>query len=243
MISVIVPTMWKPEHMLKMLPMLDDHPLIGEIILIDNNTSKTNQEFLNTLTKLSYHKFEQGNIYVNPAWNYGAKVAKHDKLFIINDDVLINLANLQQVYDSITADKGMIGYSFLSYCTYTIDMFGYFCNSGFGAEFTIDPINPTMYPKSSGMPHPFYGSGYFIHKDSYYQIPEEFKIYYGDLYIYWSNIKNGNANYVIEDGLVMTEYSSTVSSSSLQQIIDHEATILRDIFAQHGLKDIRYNLT
>lgn len=241
MISVIVPTMWKPEHMLKMLPMLDNHPLIGEIILIDNDAAKTNHDLLNQLTKLSYHKFDE-NIFVNPAWNFGAKIAKYDKLFIVNDDVLINIVQLDQIYDQITSDKGMIGFSFLSYCTYTLEAFDSLCNSGFGDTITIDPIDPREYPKSSGMPHPFYGSAFFVHKNSYFSIPEEFKIYYGDLYIYLSNLKNARPNYVIEDGLVMTEYSSTVSSMSLQQIINHESDILKEIFEKHELKDFRYNL-
>ena len=243
MISVIVPTMWKAlEYTKPMLQKLDNHPLIGEIILIDNDTSKTDHEFLNQLSKLTYVSFEQGNIFVNPAWNHGAKIAKFDKLFIINDDVLINLIQLNQIYEQITPDKGMIGFSFLCYCTYTLDAYETLCNSGFGDEITIAPIDPREFPRSSGMPHPFYGSAYFIHKQSYYDVPDEFKIHYGDLYIYLSNLKNGNANYVIEDGLVMTQYSSTVSSDFAKKILNHEAEILKDVFAKHGLKDIRYNL-
>ena len=44
MISVIVPTMWKAPHLMKMLPLLENHSLIGEVIIIDNDTSKTNAD-------------------------------------------------------------------------------------------------------------------------------------------------------------------------------------------------------
>ena len=52
MISVIIPTMWKAEHLKRMLPMLDAHPLIGEIILIDNDRLKTDHELLKKISKL-----------------------------------------------------------------------------------------------------------------------------------------------------------------------------------------------
>jgi hypothetical protein len=241
MISVIVPTMWKPQHMLRMLPMLDAHSLVGEIILIDNDTSKTNKEFLKTISKLNYWSFEDGNIFVNPAWNIGAKIAKYDKLFILNDDCLINLAKLDLIYDQITPENGMIGFSFLSYCTYTIEAFDSLSQSGFGEEISFEIIDPRMYPTRSGMPHPFYGSAYFTHKENYHVIPEDLKIHYGDLFNYVSNLKKGIHNYTIEDGLVMTNYSSTVSSIS-KDILNHEANIMKQVFEKHALTNIKYTI-
>ena len=42
MYSVIIPTMWKCDRLTATLQELNDHPLVGEIILIDNtpNTLK-----------------------------------------------------------------------------------------------------------------------------------------------------------------------------------------------------------
>ena len=244
MISVIVPTMWKAlEYTKPFLRVLDDHPLIGEILLIDNDSTKKDDEFLQSLKKLNYWSFEEGNIFVNPAWNWGAKNAKHDKLFIINDDVLINLSQLEKIYDEITPDKGMIGFSYLSYCTYTLDAYETLKNSGFGEDISFESIDPRKFPKNSGMPHPFYGSAYFIHKESYFQIPKDFRIYYGDLYIYLCNLKKGNKNYMIEDGLVMTQYSSTVATSSfVKDILNHEANVMKEVLAEHGLRNIRYQI-
>jgi hypothetical protein len=241
MISVIIPTMWKAEHLKKMLPMLNSHPLIGEIILIDNDMSKTDHELLKQISKLVYWTFDEGNIFVNPAWNFGASIAKYDKLFILNDDCLINLKCLENIYNFVTPKIGMLGYSFLSYCTYTIDAFETLCSSGFGSEISFEIIDPGKFPDRSGMPHPFFGSAFFIHKDNYHNIPSDFKIYYGDLFNYIQNLKNGCNNYTIEDGLVMSQYSSTVSTISKDLIIQ-ESKILKDVFASHGLKNIRYSL-
>lgn len=241
MLSVIIPTMWKADHLAKMMPVLDQNPFIGEIILIDNDRTKTNHDLLKQTSKLSYWSFDEGNIYVNPAWNFGASVAKHDKLFILNDDCMINLEKLEEIYKFITPDIGMLGFSSLSYCTYTLDAYETLRGSGFGAEISFEIIDPAKYPNRSGMPHPFYGSAFFIHKSNYHVIPQDFKIYYGDLFIYISNLKNGKHNYTIEDGLVMTYYSTTVSTMG-KEIINQEAKILKDVFQSYGLKDIRYKL-
>jgi hypothetical protein len=56
-----------------------------------------------------------------------------------------------------------------------------------------------------------------------------------------SNLKNNIGNYLIDDGLVMTQYSSTVSVAS-RELLNHEAHILKDIFARHGLKNIKYDI-
>lgn len=240
MISVIVPTMWKPQHMLRMLPMLDAHPLIGEIILIDNKIEDANEEFLSSLNKLVYLP-QKENIFVNPAWNLGVQVAKYDKLFILNDDCLVNLKTLESIYNFITPEIGMLGYSKLSYCAYTIDAFDMMCESGFGDDISFEPINPEFYFENSGMPHIYYGSAFYIHKQNYYQIPEVFRINYGDLYIYLKNLKNGIHNYTIEDGFVMTMVSGTVSTITYS-LLETEENALKQIFAEHGLKDIKYTI-
>jgi hypothetical protein len=241
MISVIIPTMWKPPHLSLMLPILNDHPLIGEIIIIDNDRSKTDHELLKKINKLVYWSFAEGNIFVNPAWNWGAKVAKYDKLFILNDDCMINLQELDKIYDAITPEIGMLGFSKLSYCTYTLDSYETLANSGFGLDLEIKIIDPREYPQTSGMPHAFYGSAYFIHKSNYIPIPEEFKIYYGDLFLYVSFLKRNIHNYIIENGLVMT-YTSTTVSTIAKELIQKESSILKEKFAELGLKDIKYTI-
>lgn len=241
MISVIIPTMWKAEHLKRMLPMLDAHPLIGEIILIDNDRLKTDHELLKNISKLVYWTFEEINIFVNPSWNHGAKVAKFDKLFILNDDCIVNLTPLQTIYDAITPDKGLIGFSKLSYCSFNIDAYDTLSSSGFGVEVTINPVDPRMHPNFSGMPHVSYGSAFFVHKESFQPIPNDFLIYYGDLYMYLKNLKEGKHNYVIEEGLVVTQMSTTVDTIPREQIV-HEANILKEKFAEYGLKGIKYQI-
>ena len=245
MISIVMPTMWRPEekHYRRMLPMFNDHPLIGEIIIIDNDISRTEQDIIN-LSKVVYLPQEK-NIFTHPSWNLGVKIAKYDKILLHNDDCLANINSLGAIYEQITPDKGIIGYSKLSYCTYSIDQFDLMCQNGFGDDIEFETLNPGDYPQTSGMPHVSYGCMMYMHKESFYDTPEELKIYYGDLFIYLMNLKNGKANYQIENGFVMTQMSATVNSigtrkDALSPIDLDEHDLMRPVFAKHGLSNFKY---
>lgn len=92
--SVIIPTIWHQDltNFLDIMKELDAHADVEEIILIDNKKdfqSPEKQEILDTIGKLVYLPMDE-NIYVNPAWNLGAKTAKADYIIILNDDVWTN---------------------------------------------------------------------------------------------------------------------------------------------------------
>ncbi len=237
MIFVIVPTMWRAPHYKKMLPLLDKHPLVGEIIVIDNDTSQTDQSILD-LKKIVYLP-QKENIYVNPAWNLGISVSKYDELFILNDDCLINSNCLTQIIWKISADKGILGFSELSYCGYSFETFDQMCSMGIGSVVEFEPVDVLNNIQTSGMPHFSYGSAMFLHKESYYTIPEEFKIYFGDLFIFLMNLKHKKINYTIEEGLVCTKMSSTVSNENPQ--IEYERKIFNDVFGRYELLNLEVN--
>ena len=76
--------MWKCKRVLRSLLDMEQSPLIGEIIVIDNNREDTPQ--FRDLKKLKILT-QESNIYVNPAWNLGAKHAKFYNLCFLNDDI------------------------------------------------------------------------------------------------------------------------------------------------------------
>ena len=241
MISVIIPTMWKPPHLNRMLPLLDRHQLIGEIILIDNDRTKTNHELLQKISKLKYYSFDAGNIYVNPAWNCGVEVSKHDKLFILNDDCLVNLVSLNRIYDMITPENGLLGFSEHSYCNYELDSFDLLCSAGYGSNLIIKEIDPGEFRKMTGMPHFYYGSAMFVHKSNYFKIPETIKVYYGDLFNYLMILKKGLFNFIINNGLVMSKPSYTVSTFSTN-LLKEESEIVRQEFKTWGIDSVSYRV-
>lgn len=250
MISVIIPTMWKPPHLMYILPMLQEHPLIGEVLIIDNDTSKTNPD-IHKYSKV-VHFPQKENIYVNPAWNLGVKLSKYDKLCFLNDDVIFNTDCLEFLYDKINPENGLMGFSEMSYCSFAPDVFNTLKEAKLGAEVYLEPTNVYASPETSGMPHVYYGCCMFLHKSRYFVIPDDFKIYYGDLFVYLLNVFNINhgediapgvkiikntfkavQNYTIEEGLVLTKMSSTVKGFNAQ--IEHEKKIFYDVFARYGI--------
>jgi hypothetical protein len=102
MISVIIPTLWKPEGFIERLEEISKNSNVGEIILIDNSTLDIDTSHI---PKLNHIK-ENQNTYVIPAWNKGVKLAKYDKLLIANDDVETDWGVIDVVYPHITEDKG-----------------------------------------------------------------------------------------------------------------------------------------
>jgi hypothetical protein len=92
MYSVIALTMWKCERFKETLAELDKHPLVGEIILIDNSEMDVD---LIKLKKLNHIK-EEKNTYINPAWNKGVSLAKYNKLLVKypDNELLLSIQHL-----------------------------------------------------------------------------------------------------------------------------------------------------
>jgi hypothetical protein len=48
-----------------------------------------------------------------------------------------------------------------------------------------------------------------MHKNAYFKIPEEYKIYYGDTHLFDQNVLNGRQNYKVDACAVATKMKST----------------------------------
>lgn len=204
MISIIMPTIWKGEHYKQMLPLLNDHPLVGEIIIIDNDTSNTNKQIFE-LSKLTYLP-QAENIYVNPAWNLGVSIAKCDRICLYSDDVLFDIKAIDAVYPFLTPQNGIAGFAFESISENETALHI--------AEWEQKRVIPTF-----GF-HYRFGICMFMHKESYHQIPLEFKIYYGDTYLFDNNLLAGKQNYAIENFECLTKMKT--SSKHFNPVIEED---------------------
>ncbi len=184
MISVIIPTLWKPEGFLERLFEISKIQSVGEIVLIDNDASKNVD--LSHIPKVVHVK-EPQNLYVIPSWNKGVSLAKYDKLLIVNDDVETDWEILNSMADHITPDKGMIGASIK--CWHTTD-----------TRTEVSPIH--------NMPN-CYACFFFIHKESYQQIPESMKVHYGDNWLFDAMLRKGKSNYEICEWMLGGESEQT----------------------------------
>lgn len=157
--SIIIPTMWKSEYIHKMLPIYEDSQLISEIIIIDNDYIKCPS--LTNYKKIKYYT-EYKNIYVNPAWNVGYKLANNE-IILINDDIFI--PNIDDVLELISSsDFDFVGLDWEN-----------------NKNLQITPI--TEFERN--------GFGCFIYVKNYLQIPNEYKIFRGDYLLFENNEKRG----------------------------------------------------
>ena len=95
-VSVIIPTLWRSRHIISLVDQLLSWDKLLEIILIDNNPNSRPPDFpINRCTVLNFGE----NIYVNPAWNEGAKRARGRFLMICNDDISFEPKSLNGLFE------------------------------------------------------------------------------------------------------------------------------------------------
>ena len=227
MISVIIPTMWKANEINIMLPHLNDHPLIGEIILIDNEPSQKNETTC-SLSKVNYVTFEK-NIFPTPSWNYGYKNAKFDKLFIINDDVLFSIAIVDAIYDAINDQNGIITIDQKSVRQPLLSL-----NDKHEWISKITPEKIKLEPCGKLKHKAAIMIG--IHRNSYELIPEELLIHFNDYFLFKICEMKKKQNLTILGAEAHTEMSKTVKDFS--QIIKHERRIYPGIFKKYNIKNM-----
>lgn len=165
MFSVIVPTMWRCNDIFfKTLKDLEEHPLVKEVLVINNDLDRTPKHFPFYKARL----LNQGdNIGVNPALNLGVKESKCECLCLINDDVWFDTKVFDKIIDQLHPGAGIFG---------IIDG-----NPELGqpapTDFSID-----FMPWMAGDCIHSFGQMMFIHKSDWCIIPEEMKISFGDEY-------------------------------------------------------------
>jgi hypothetical protein len=186
--TVIIPTLWKCFRLNQTLQELNDCRFVGEIILIDNTS---NNKPIKGLNKLN-HILEGHNTYVTAPFNKGVKIAQYDKLLILNDDTWFDWNILEILSDYVNPQTGMIG----------ISKEGYYIDET--KNLSLIPI--THRPLA-------YACAFFIHKESWIPIPEEFKIYCNDDWLFVKNRQANKTNYVI-DGFKINGWISLTSDDS-----------------------------
>lgn len=166
--SIIIPTIWKSQNLHNILKGCYECPWIHEVILIDNDSK--NKFEIETNDKLILVQPNK-NLYVNPSWNLGVRMAKYDKVMIVNDDIQFPWGDLFNFYMDMTTrgglkfeDLGFIGMHSENY-------------SGGGNYMTIE--NYENITNKFG-----WGCLFFFHKKWYRLIPEQLKIWYGDNFLH-----------------------------------------------------------
>ncbi len=94
-ISVIIPTMWRPDFFENSLKELQKVTEVGEIIIISNDTPT----FTPQGKKVRILQQEK-NLGVNASWNLGVLEAKYDNLVFLNDDFAVESSFYKKALDN-----------------------------------------------------------------------------------------------------------------------------------------------
>jgi hypothetical protein len=184
--SIIIPTLWKSNRIHKLLRDLIKCQFVDEIILIDNAGKFF--EYYEALDKVKLVQVEE-NIYVNPAWNLGIKIAKNDLVALINDDINFDTSIFGVIDENILNTFGIVGMGEGNYKDKIDESKGLYLN------IWNTNIND-------------WGWGCFImlNKKNWIDIPDNIKIWYGDNFI---KDVNPSPKAVLRNFRVETEMSTT----------------------------------
>lgn len=192
-ISVLIPTIQKNTKVLyKLLKVLYADKAVDEILII-NNALKEFEDIVKDKKIKIYTPSE--NLYVNAAWNLGIKLLKNEKFLIINDDILCCENFCSKILESKILDKDSTG---------LVGLDGSYINQN--DRKTVTDISVPQEDKqgelryiamTNHMMTGDWGSAFFGKKENYYDIPDIFKIIYGDNYLLYENKKHGKTNYKI----------------------------------------------
>lgn len=189
MISVIIPAMWFAKHnLINSVDNLTKLDIVGEIIVIHNNKCDYDLNALNQEKLVSI--IPPRNIGCNPAWNIGAKLARFDKLFILNDDFEFDFSVCSLIAPHITSDKGLI-----------------LSDTSSASSDTPIRLTPVTWP---GNWMHGWACAFFIHRSVYLDniIPEEIKVNYGDN---WLLNTTGKPHYVLRGVSFSNTFSTTIN--------------------------------
>ena len=217
--SVVVPTMWRClEVFQQSLIKLCDHPLVGEIILINNDVAATPS--WDVLTNDKIRRIDQeSNIYVNPAWNLGVRESHHEKICIANDDILFDTAIFDRIEPRLIPDNGVFGL-----------ITG---ESKFGHPPTTDGSIDFLEWTPGNIIHGF-GQLMFVHKDNWVDINPELKVFFGDDTIFHNHLLKGLKNYCIYNIHFESPMAQTTSDPAITKgMYDRELPIFSEWFLKN----------
>jgi glycosyltransferase involved in cell wall biosynthesis len=219
--SVITPTMWRcPELFELSLNQLVTHDLVDEIIIINNAVEQTpnwpvlGHEKIKMLNQTS-------NIKVNPAWNLGVATSRNPLICIANDDILFDIKLFNRIRPKLTPHAGAFGI-----------ISG---EAKFGHPELTDGSIDFIEWSPGKIIHGF-GQLMFVHKDNWLPIIDGLEIYFGDDFIFHSQLIKDRKNYMIAN----IHYQSPFAATSKDQSIvagfhDREQPIFAEWFRKNPI--------
>lgn len=168
MLSVVIPTLQKNlPVLLNLIQSLVKDDSVKEIIIIDN--SLKGLDYPNKKVRVI---IPDRNLYVNPSWNLGVKEAKGEIVGLLNDDIAIADNFCFDVVKRMNRSMGLVG----------VNSGGYIITKD---EIINNPEKTELFLEKTKYMDMYYGVMMFFYKDTYPSIPDNLKIVYGDVWLYY----------------------------------------------------------
>lgn len=212
--TVVVPTTWESTAFTNFLADLVKFPLVDQIIIINNAPEKTPDALV-----LSHEKvrliFLGENIHTNPAWNIGVKESRNKKICILKDNLIFDIKVFFHVDEILSAKTGVIGI-----CPGDVN-YGQppFQNGSI-------KIKPWEGENIIG-----YGALMFVHKDSWIDVPDNLKVFYGDNWTFETLLWEGRTNYLITD-LLYSVLDNPAAEAIKAEFLEKETAIYQSVFEE-----------
>lgn len=194
--SVVIPTLQRSDDLHDVVELCAAHPLVAEVLVINNAPDPL------TFESAKVRVLDQGeNIFVNPAWNLGAREARGEYLAIINDDMRFDPELIDHAAAALAKPfVGIVG----------ID----------GAHLNR-PRADRIRTRLATYEHITLGFGMimFLRAEDYVPIPDQVRIWGGDD---WLFMQQKQPNRVLVGARVETDTSVTSGSPEFQALRQQE---------------------
>ena len=213
--TIIIPTMYfHNEELQKMIDVYEKLDVVYEILIVNNNRERKID-----LNGLKVRIIGIGvNLYVNPSWKLGARLAKTNNLVFVNDDLMIK-GNLKGLFSEISklGLKGkIIGPS--RHC--------------FRSKESYEGFLVIKESNEGTLPHGF-GVFFFMDREDYLntKLPKGLLVWYGDMILY--NIFKA---YVYKGVEIVTEFAGTTKQIDLNGFARKEKFIYSKFVKENQAK-------
>ncbi len=181
MFSAIVPTLQRAPQMPLLLETYLEHPLVDEVIVVNNAQKELNGPRKHGKLRILN---QRRNLFVNPAWNLGAREAHGEFLIVTNDDILFDPRVIDAAARLLRWPVGIIG-----------------PHPGAFSRQDRRPWFLPAYTRSSG-----FGTLMFLRASNYVMIPDGLLIWCGDDYLFH---RQEHRNFYLMGSRIDTKMSTT----------------------------------
>ena len=211
-VSVVIPTVWAAnDYMMKSLLLLDKVECIKEVVVIDNNTTKT-PHWIQAFQKVKL--IDPGKrMYFNESVNFGIDLCENDICCIYNDDITSDTRVFDYVRNNLTKEDGCI---FVS---------PEYINKNGQSNGSLRKANNIL---ADGL-HRGSGMMMFLRKQNFIKIPSELIHHFGDTFIFEINKRQGKQNYIVE-GFPIETPGSASQDESVEKVIAGDWKIHKKVF-------------